>query len=437
MTLSEAIMNRLNSIIKVRELRRRVTYTLLMFMIARIGIHIAVPGINMAAFGKFTNNPLAQFLDLFSGGAIQRASIFSLGITPYINASIVFQLLGVLYPKIEEMQREGGKQRETITQWTRYLAIVIAIGQSIGISFILQAQRIVIEPGIMFIISTAALMTGGAAFLMWLSERISIKGIGNGTSMLIFLNIVANLPQVGFRMFRGLSATTTGKLLLVASLALFILIIVLMVIIQLGERRIPIQYVGKSSRGFGQGPSNVGKKTYLPVKINTAGVMPIIFASMLMAIPGFIVTVIKDPVKHKYWEGLLGQTGWLHLLITALLIILFSFFYTAIVFDPDKIADSLKQSGGTLPLKRAGSETADYLEEVVTTITYGTAVFLAILGVLPNIWFGYVINMPVMIGGTSLIILVGVAVELIQQIDSHLAVKKYKGFVHNHRPRNK
>ncbi len=435
MTLSEAIMNRLNSIIKVRELRRRVTYTLLMFMIARIGIHIAVPGINMAAFGKITSNPLAQFLDLFSGGAIQRASIFSLGITPYINASIVFQLLGVLYPKIEEMQREGGKQRETITQWTRYLAIVIAVAQAIGISFILQAQRIVIEPGISFVISTVALMTGGAAFLMWLSEKISIKGIGNGTSMLIFLNIVANLPQVGYRMYKGLFATTSGKLLFLASLILFIIIIVLMVIIQLGERRIPIQYVGKSSRGFGMGPSNVGKKTFLPVKINTAGVMPIIFASMLMAIPGLIVTAIKDPTKHQYWEKLLGQTGWLHLLITALLIILFSFFYTAIVFDPDKIAESLKQSGGTLPLKRAGSETADYLEEVVTTITYGTAVFLAILGILPNIWFGYVINMPVMIGGTSLIILVGVAVELIQQIDSHLAVKKYKGFVHSHRPK--
>lgn len=435
MTLSEAIMSRLNSIIKVRELRRRVTYTLIMFMIARIGVHIAVPGINMAAFGKITSNPLAQFLDLFSGGAIQRASIFSLGITPYINASIVFQLLGVLYPKIEEMQREGGKQRETITQWTRYLAIGIAIVQSAGISFILQAQRIVIEPGFTFVISTVALMTGGAAFIMWLSERISIKGIGNGTSMLIFLNIVANLPQVSFNMTKALNVSTYGRILLASSILLFIFIIVVMVIIQLGERRIPIQYVGKASRGFGQGPSSVGKKTFLPVKINTAGVMPIIFASMLMAIPGLIVTAIKDPVKHKYWEKLLGQTGWLHLLITALLIILFSFFYTAIVFDPDKIAESLKQSGGTLPLKRAGSETADYLEEVVTTITYGTAVFLAILGILPNIWFGYIVNMPVMIGGTSLIILVGVAVELIQQIDSHLAVKKYKGFVNSHRPK--
>ncbi len=436
MTLSEAIMNRLNSIIKVRELRRRVIFTLVMFMIARIGIHITVPGINMALFKQFTNNPLAQFLDLFSGGAIQRASIFSLGIAPYINASIVFQLLGVLYPKIEEMQREGGKQREKVTQWTRYLAIIIALGQSIFSVILLQSQRIVLEPGITFAITTVALMTGGSAFLMWLSERISIKGIGNGTSMLIFLNIVANLPQVSYRLYKSLHTSTKGQILLTSSIILFVGLILILVIIQLGERRIPIQYVGKTSRGFGQNQSSVGKKTYLPIKISTAGVMPIIFASMLMVIPTSIITLIKDPAKQAYWNKLLGQTGWVYLLLTVLLIIAFSFFYTAIVFDPDKIAESLKQSGGTLPLKRAGKETADYLENVVTLITYGTAVFLSILGILPNLWFGYVLSLPVMLGGTSLIILVGVAVDLIQQIDSHLAVKKYKSFITGRRTRS-
>lgn len=436
MTLFEAIKTRINSIIKVRELRRRVVFTLLMFLIARIGIHIVVPGMNMLLFEQFTDNSLAQFLDLFSGGAIKRASIFSLGIGPYINASIVFQLLGVLYPKIEEMQREGGKQREKITQWTRYLAIVMAILQSIGLSLILQSQKIVITPGITFIITTTALMTGGAAFLMWLSERISIKGIGNGTSMLIFLNIVANLPGVIGSTIKGLNKANKGHYLLLASIILFIAIIVVLVLIQLGERRIPIQYVGKSSRGFGNGQSTVGKKTYLPIKINTAGVMPIIFASMLMAIPSLIVAVIKDPTKKEYYSRILGQTGWLYLLILVVLIIAFSFFYTAIVFDPDKIAESLKQSGGTLPLKRAGKETADYLENVVTLITYGTAIFLAILGILPNLWFGYVLKLPVMIGGTSLIILVSVAVELIKQIDSNLAVKKYSGFINSRRPKH-
>lgn len=435
MTLYEAIKTRLNSIIKVRELRRRVVFTLLMFLIARIGIHIVVPGMNMVLFEQFTNNSLAQFLDLFSGGAIKRASIFSLGIGPYINASIVFQLLGVLYPKIEEMQREGGKQRERITQWTRYLAIALAIAQSIGISIILQSQKIVLTPGPTFVITTTALMTGGAAFLMWLSERISIKGIGNGTSMLIFLNIVANLPGVIGSTIKGLSKANNGTILMTASVILFIALIVILVIIQLGERRIPIQYVGKSSRGFGNAQSSVGKKTYLPIKINTAGVMPIIFASMLMAIPSLIVTLIKDPARKQYFSTILGQTGWLYLSILAALIIAFSFFYTSIVFDPDKIAESLKQSGGTLPLKRAGKETADYLEQVVTLITYGTAVFLAILGILPNLWFGFVLKLPVMIGGTSLIILVGVAVDLLKQIDSHLAVKRYSGFINSRRPK--
>lgn len=389
----------------------------------------------MVLFEQFTDNSLAQFLDLFSGGAIKRASIFSLGIGPYINASIVFQLLGVLYPKIEEMQREGGKQRERITQWTRYLAIALAIAQSIGISIILQSQKIVLTPGPTFVITTTALMTGGAAFLMWLSERISIKGIGNGTSMLIFLNIVANLPGVIGSTIKGLSKANNGTILMTASVMLFIALIVILVIIQLGERRIPIQYVGKSSRGFGNAQSSVGKKTYLPIKINTAGVMPIIFASMLMAIPSLIVTLIKDPARKQYFSTILGQTGWLYLSILAALIIAFSFFYTSIVFDPDKIAESLKQSGGTLPLKRAGKETADYLEQVVTLITYGTAVFLAILGILPNLWFGFVLKLPVMIGGTSLIILVGVAVDLLKQIDSHLAVKRYSGFINSRRPK--
>lgn len=428
MTLSEAILSRINSIMKVRELRRRVTFTLLMFLVARIGVQIPVPGINMALFDSFINNPLAQFLNLFSGGAIQRASIFSLGITPYINASIVFQLLGVLYPKIEEMQREGGKESEKITQWTRYLAIGASIIQSAGSAFILQSQNLVIEPGFTFIISTTALMTGGAAFLMWLSERISIKGIGNGQSMLIFLNIVSTLPSVAVRMHHTLGTRPHGSLIMFASLLIFLLIIVLMVIIQLGERRVPIQYVGKASRGVGQGPSNAGKKNFLPIKINTAGVMPIIFASMLMAVPALVVTLIKNPAKRTYWSSVLGQTGWLYLLLMVILIFFFSFFYTAIVFDPDKIADNLKQSGGTIPMVRAGKETADYLEYIVTTITYGTAVFLAILGILPNLWFGYAIKIPVMIGGTSLIILVGVAVDVIQQIDSHVAVKNYKTF---------
>ncbi|CAM3142870.1 preprotein translocase subunit SecY [Streptobacillus felis] len=429
MTFKEAIVTRFQAMVQTRELRKRVLFTLGCFLVARIGVHIPVPGINMELFRDFTGgSSLAQFLNLFTGGAVQRASIFSLGITPYINASIVFQILGVLWPRIEEMQKEGGKEADKITQWTRYLTIVTTLFQSAGIALLLQSNNLVREPGTIFVLTTVVLITGGTAFLMWLSERISIKGIGNGTSMLIFLNIVSNLPQVVKGTVDQLRTSGRGPALGYISLTLFVVIIMIMVVIQLGERRIPIQYVGKSSRGVMDQPSVVGRKTYLPVKINTAGVMPIIFASMIMAVPSAVIPLIKDEAKRAYLLNLFGPKGWAYLLLTIVLIVLFSFFYTAIVFDPDKIADSLKQSGGSIPLKRAGKETSEFLEYVATRITFGTAIFLAILGILPNVWFGYVLNIPVMLGGTSLLILVGVAVELIQNIDSHMATQKYKGF---------
>ncbi len=431
MTLTEAIGARVKALINSPELRQRVLFTLGMFMIARIGVQIAVPGLNMALFKQFQNNAIGNFLNLFSGGAVERASILSLGITPYINASIVFQLLGIIFPKIEEMQREGGKEKEKITQWTRYVTILLAIIQSGGIAITLMNQGLVAEPGAKFLISTVALITGGTAFLMWTAERITIKGIGNGTSMLIFLNIVTGLPTFIMQLFTSLKGGM-GYVLIGLTILIFIAIITLMVIIQLAERRIPIQYAGKGSLGFGGGPSTVGKRTYLPLKINTAGVMPIIFASVLMSIPGLLIGIMKSGTLKNILTVQFSPTGPLYLILFATLIILFSFFYTlAVAFDPEKVAEDLKQSGGTVPLKRAGAETADYLEKVVTRITFGSAIFLALLGIFPNVWFGYVLNIPVLLGGTSLLILVGVAVELLQQIDSYLAVKRMKGFIGN------
>ena len=434
MTLTEAIASRIKAIFKIPELEKKVSFTLIMIIIARIGIHIQVPGINMDLFKEFQNNALAGFLNLFSGGAVERASIFSLGIVPYINASIVFQLLGVIFPKIDEMQKEGGKERDKITQWTRYVTILLAMGQSFGISIALMKSGMVIEPGIKFIIASIALMTGGTAFLMWISERISIRGIGNGTSMLIFLNIVAGLPSVLHNMWASLSKDSTGIVMFTLSLVLFVVIIALMVIVQLAERRIPIQYAGKGSLGFGGGQSAVGRRTYLPLKINMSGVMPIIFASVLMAAPPFMVSLMKDSKLKTFLTAQFSPKGVMYLLLFAILITIFSFFYTlTIAFDPDKVADDLKQSGGTIPTVRAGAETADYLEGVATRVTFGSAIFLSLLGIFPNIWFGYFLNINVLIGGTSLLILVGTAVELLQQIDSYLAVKKMKGFIKNDR----
>ena len=311
------------------------------------------------------------------------------------------------------------------------MTIALAIVQSFGLSIALMNSGMVIEPGVRFLITSVTLITGGTAFLMWISERISIRGIGNGTSMLIFLNIVSGLPSVMHTMFTNLvSRGGTGVVLLILSLLLFVAIIVLMVIIQLAERRIPIQYAGKGSLGFGGGQSTVGRRTYLPLKINMSGVMPIIFASVLMAAPPFLVSLMKAGKLKNQLTFLFSPTGPLYLLLFAVLITVFSFFYTlTIAFDPDRVAEDLKQSGGTIPTIRAGAETADYLEGVATRITFGSAIFLSILGIFPNIWFGYVLHIPVLLGGTSLLILVGTAVELIQQIDSYLAVKEMKGFI--------
>ena len=278
----------------------------------------------------------------------------------------------------------------------------------------------------MFTLVTVTLMTGGTAFLMWVAERISLKGIGNGTSMLIFLSIVSRLPAEMFQIGKNLSSSGgMGLVLMLITIVLFVILIAVIVLIQLAERRIPIQYVGKGRTGR----SSVGQKTFLPLKINMSGVMPIIFASVLMAVPSVLIGLVKDPSLNAKLKNLFSQTGVGYLILYAVLVVVFAFFYTSIVFDPEKVADNLKQGGATVPGKRPGSETVDYLEGVATRITFGSAVFLAVLGVLPNIFFGYFLRMPVLMSGTSLLILVGVAVDLLQQIDSHLAVKSYKGFI--------
>ena len=427
MTLVEEVVHKVKSIIEIPELRKRVVFTLIMFLVARVGVHIQVPGIDVSRLSSaMQGNSLAGFINTFSGGGFQNASMFALGIIPYINSSIIFQLLGVVVPKLEEMQKEGGKEKEKVTQWTRYLTIGVAIAQSFGLTILLQQQQLVYEPGPMFTLVTVTLMTGGTAFLMWVAERISLKGIGNGTSMLIFLSIVSRLPAEMFQIGKNLSSSGgMGLVLLLITIVLFVILIAVIVLIQLAERRIPIQYVGKGRTGR----SSVGQKTFLPLKINMSGVMPIIFASVLMAVPSVLIGLVKDPSLNAKLKNLFSQTGVGYLILYAVLVVVFAFFYTSIVFDPEKVADNLKQGGATVPGKRPGSETVDYLEGVATRITFGSAVFLAVLGVLPNIFFGYFLKMPVLMSGTSLLILVGVAVDLLQQIDSHLAVKSYKGFI--------
>lgn len=426
MTLIEKFNTKLSNIMKTPELRDRIVFTLLIFLVARIGTQIPVPGIDMDKFREtFKSNGLLDYVNLISGGGLERFSIFALGIIPYINASIVFSLLGSIIPRIEEIQKEGEGGRAKLTQWTRYLTIALAIVQSFGAATFLVSMGFVNSPGVMFYLVTMTLLVAGTVFLMWLGEQISLRGIGNGVSLLIFLGIISRIPTG----IREAVKSIQNEKFLIPGLFLIglagVLVIMGIVAFQLGERKIPIHYVGKGFSGKG----GMGQNSYIPLKLNTSGVMPIIFAQVLMSIFNVVARVMPKttPIATKIANMFNGKSP-VYLTLLALIIIFFSFFYTAIVFDPEKVADNLKQSGGTIPGIRPGSETVDYLEGVVTRITWGGALFLAGISVLPQIIFS-AFDMQPLFGGTGIIIVVGVAIDTIQQINAHLVMREYKGFM--------
>ena len=417
---------KLSGIWKIPELRERIVFTLLMFLVARIGTYIPAPGVDTDRLATMTaQSDILGYINMFSGGAFKRVSIFALGIVPYINASIVFSLLAVIIPKIEEIQKEGESGRNKITQWTRYVTIAIALVQSFGVCLWLQSVGLVTTPGMLFFITTIVTLTAGTVFLMWVGEQISVKGIGNGVSLLIFLNVISGGPGNIAQTIQ----TMKGSKFLIPVLILIalsgILVVTGIVIFQLGERKIPIHYVGK---GFGA-RGGMGQNSYIPLKLNSAGVMPVIFASVVMMIPSALVNVIPSHYTFKTTLSMIfNQTHPVYMILYAIVIIFFSFFYTAIVFDPEKVADNLKQGGGTIPGIRPGTETVEYLEGVVTRITWGGAVFLAVISILPYTIFTS-FGLPVFFGGTGIIIVVGVAIDTIQQINAHLVMREYKGFI--------
>nr|WP_221893472.1 preprotein translocase subunit SecY [Cetobacterium sp. 2A] len=417
---------KLRGIVKIPELRDRIIFTLLMFLVARVGTYIPAPGVDIDRLAQMTaQNDLLGYINMFSGGAFQRVSIFALGIVPYINASIVFSLLAVIIPKLEEVQKEGESGRNKISQWTRYLTIAIAIVQGIGVCTWLQSVGLVTTPGFIFMLTTITTLTAGTVFLMWVGEQISLKGIGNGVSLLIFLNIISGAPGAIIQTIQDMQGSKflIPVLLLVGFAA--VLSVMGIVIFQLGQRKIPVHYVG---RGFG-GKGGMGQNSYIPLKLNSSGVMPVIFASVVMMIPSLIVNMLPGTFPGRVMLArLFNDQHPVYLILYALVIIFFSFFYTAIVFDPEKVAENLKQGGGTIPSIRPGSDTADYLEGVVTRITWGGAIFLAAIAILPMILFKS-FGLPIFFGGTGIIIVVGVALDTIQQIDAHLIMKEYKGFL--------
>lgn len=422
----------LQGIGKIPELKRRIGFTLFMLIVYRIGVHVPTPGIDAGALASFferVKGTLLELFDMFSGGALERLSVFALGIMPYISASIVIQLLTVVIPHLERLSKEGEAGRRKIIQYTRYGTVALSIIQGFGISMGLErmtgpgGELVVPYPGWAFRIMTVITLTAGTAFIMWLGEQITERGIGNGISLIIFSGIVVRLPGAIINTIRLLR---TGELALFVTLLILIMMIVVIgviIFVELGQRRIPVQYakrvVGRKIYG--------GLNTHLPLKVNTSGVIPPIFASSLIMFPTTIAQFIDHPWMERVTESLApGRLA--YSLIYLACIVFFCYFYTAIVFNPVDVADNMRKQGGYIPGIRPGKRTAEFIDKVLTRITFGGAIYLSVVCILPTILIKQ-FNVPFYFGGTALLIVVGVALDTIQQIESHMLVRHYEGFM--------
>ncbi|MBN2287980.1 MAG: preprotein translocase subunit SecY [Candidatus Glassbacteria bacterium] len=417
----------LRNIFDVPELKRKLGYTAIIVVIYRLGGHVTVPGIDVTRliewFGQ-QENTLFGLMDMFVGGGLQRATIFALGIMPYISSSIIFQLLPPVFPYFEKLQKEGQEGRKKITQYTRYGTVVLSFIQSIGMAAFLQnLNAVTIDPWV-FRITTVITLTTGAVLVMWLGEQITERGIGNGMSLLIFFGIVDRFPGAVLQSIEMLRKDVIGIIPMLLLCVVMIAVVAGVIVMTLGTRKIPIQIpkrmVGRKVMG--------GQQTHLPLRINSAGVMPIIFAQSIIVVPATLSTFLAP----NSWMADLGQyfqpNTNSYVFFYSLLIIFFTYFYTAVIFNPVDLAENFKRQGGFIPGIRPGARTAEYIDRVLTRITLPGAVFLAAIAVLP-IYMLDIINVPFYFGGTSLLICVGVALDTIQQMESHLLMRHYDGFM--------
>ncbi|WP_371365856.1 Protein translocase subunit SecY [Sporomusa rhizae] len=413
----------LSNVLKITELRQKVVFTLVMFLVFRMGTHIPVPGVNASVIEQlFTQGNLFGLLDMFSGGALSKFSIFAMSITPYINASIIMQLLTVVVPKLEQWAKEGDEGRKKITKITRYGTVVLGFIQALGMAFGLKVA--IINPGIGSILLIALTLTAGTTFLMWLGEQITEKGIGNGISLIIFAGIVSRLPSGMYTIYEYMQAGTINVFNVLLFLIIAVAMIVFVIAIQQGQRRIPVQYakrvVGRKMYG--------GHSTHIPLKVNQAGVIPIIFASSVLMFPVTIAQFIDVP----WVKTVAGWFAWgtpLQTALYALLIVFFTYFYTAVTMNISDMAENMKKHGGFIPGIRPGKPTADYLDRVMTRITLAGSIFLAIIAILPN-FVGAATNLQgVYFGGTALLIVVGVALDTMKQIEALVLMRHYQGFM--------
>lgn len=425
----ERLITSFQNILKIPELRGRVVFTLAMLAVYRIGAHIPTPGINNEELAKFLldrGGALLGFLDIFSGGSLSRLTIFALGIMPYISASIILQLLTVVIPHLSKLAKEGERGRKTIIQYTRYGTIGIALVQGFGIALGLEGMnqgQYVLEPGWPFRFMTVITLTAGTAFLMWLGEQITERGVGNGISLIIFAGIVARLPSAVVQTIDLYRVGELSLLLLILLGVTMVAVVTAIVFLESGRRKVAVQYAKRviGRRVYG------GQSTHIPLKINTAGVIPPIFASSIIAFPATITSFIQVP-----WVQALGAQlapgSVVYTLLYVGMIIFFCFFYTAVVLNPVDMADNMKKYGGFIPGIRPGQRTADYIYRVLTRITFAGAIYLAIVCVIPELLI-YQLNVPFYFGGTSLLIVVGVGLDTAQQIESHMLMRNYEGFL--------
>ncbi|GBE04473.1 MAG TPA: preprotein translocase subunit SecY [Nitrospirae bacterium] len=424
-----SIINSFQNIFKIAELKSRVLFTLGLLAVYRIGAHIPTPGINGEELSKFLmerGGALMGFFDMFTGGALSRVTIFALGIMPYISASIILQLLTVVIPALGRLAKEGERGRKKITQYTRYGTVIISAIQSFGIAAGIEGMgqgAFVQSPGWSFRLTTMITLTSGTAFIMWLGEQITERGIGNGISLIIFAGIVARLPSAVIDTVRLLRIGEMSLLILIPLMVMMIAVVGIIVFVERGQRKIPVQYakrvVGRKVYG--------GQSTHLPLKVNTAGVIPAIFASSVIIFPATIAGFIDIPWV-KVIADQLSPSSILYTLIYVSMIFFFCYFYTAIIFNPVDMADNLKKYGGFIPGIRPGHKTSEYIYRVLARITFGGAVYLSVICILPDILSGY-FNVPFYFGGTSLLIVVGVGLDTISQIESHLVTRSYEGFL--------
>jgi preprotein translocase subunit SecY len=439
------MLDRFSNIFKIPELRERITFTLLILLVYRIGGHVPLAGINAGALAEFFHqnaNTLFGLYDMFVGGAFQRATVFALGIMPYISASIIFQLMGTVVPYFQKLQKEGEEGRKKITQLTRYGTVIIAALQAGGVSIFLErlvatsGAPVVPNPGIFFNFLTMITLSAGTVIIMWLGEQITERGIGNGISLLIFIGIIDRMPYAIFEEVQMVQTGTRHIMLEGVFILLLFAVTAAVVALTQGTRKIPVQYakraVGRKMYG--------GVSTHIPLRVNSAGVMPIIFAQSIMFVPSSVAAFLPEGGFRDTLTQLFAYRGFTYSIMTFILIVFFTYFYTAIILNPVDLADNMKKNGGFVPGIRPGKQTSEFIDSILSRVTLPGAIALGLIAVLPTIivnQFNVSYNTASFFGGTTLLIVVGVGLDTLQQVESHLVMRHYDGLMKSGRIRGR